>query len=31
MSSQQIIGSHIQCSSKGVQIGVHEDLQVSVG
>ena len=31
MSGEQIIGGHIECGGKGVQIGVHEGLQVCVG
>jgi hypothetical protein len=31
MSGEKIIGGHIECGGKGVQIGVHEGLQVRVG
>jgi hypothetical protein len=31
MSGEQIIGCHIECGGEGVQISVHEGLQVRVG
>jgi hypothetical protein len=31
MSGEQVVGCHIECGSEGVQIGVHEGLQVRVG
>jgi hypothetical protein len=31
MGTQEIIGGHIECGGEGVQIGVHEGLQVRVG
>jgi hypothetical protein len=31
MSTEQIIGGHIECGGEGVQIGVPEGLQVRVG
>jgi hypothetical protein len=31
MSDQQVVRGHIECGGEGVQIGVHEDLQVRVG